>query len=652
MATVERYLRYANTSAAHFAAIGANVTAGGGGGTSGNPYATWAQLMGDVESFAPDHSADDLVCHIHPATNIPTPGVRFDTWTGLGRSTNWRSITLQRWQEMVDAEPLYADWYPTFDTLTYVASGSWTQGSISAGTWSAGTGDVFKLTGTQARYSDINYFHCWVGHEAGDTRGGRGSWNFAGTPCRTLSDVTQEGDYQLTQNGTTVDVYFKTGTTGSNPTAKYGSFCFHARGDSSVLGQVGLDVVNCKGITFRDMQAYGGALFGPFASGTGAEVNEDHTLIRPRHFMSIGQGIQMQTGDDGAAAPYNNPYSGQIIRNIYIEDPVMIAGESPRRAKGAFTVNGMERGQQHGIFLAGVLENVDIRMDNGSTIEGYSHGAISITHGIVNTPYADQYPKNVHLYSTDGTGTLVGSLFYARALIFLVPINGTVSNLRISQQTIQSQIGGQVRLRSVYFDDTCINWRDNLGTGQNDQNGGQHLWMMPGPGANITTHDVRVIGGRHVVTDNFVFWGTTTTAITPPDEMQFIGNLIVDLGGVRYFPDATDAQQGYTRLTTPFLCETKSSGAGPEYGIKRNLFVLDSACLGIANRHTGSGMPSANATVGNYPVVAATATAWSGQITQNQADTLTNFGFDANLSLLAAPNTPSQTGPRSGRNYR
>lgn len=167
MATTTIYVQPANAGPAHTAIFGA-LPAGGGAGTEGSPYSTFAAMALVVTDTSVDRSGDNLIVNIHPAASFRGGASQsYAVWSGLGRGNNWGNILLQRWQAKIDADPGYADWYPTIDTTQPITA--WTQGSITAGVWSAGAGDVYRAD-VQAGETSWVYFRCWVGHDWRDTR--------------------------------------------------------------------------------------------------------------------------------------------------------------------------------------------------------------------------------------------------------------------------------------------------------------------------------------------------------------------------------------------------------------------------------------------------------------------------------------------------
>lgn len=650
MAIVDRYLQIANTSAAHSVVFGGNLAAGGGAGTAGSPWATWSAASTEIKSTAPDHSADDLVVHMHPACSVSVASANLDVWTDIGRGTRYKSVTLKRWAQKVTDDPRYEGWRPCFDTTQNTTA--WTRGSVSAGVWTAGVGQVWRSnTFVTASVDPIatpssaaGFFMAWGGHENGDTRIAQVD-PYAPTVeglavCQNLDLLTERGDYCWTvDSGSNSYLYVHTGSTALNPTQSFGSIAWQC-GTGNY--QSGIYIRNCRNITFEDIMILGNGIDLKEGALNG-EANDNIRFMRPWLGLNLKNCLAGYTGDPTAQVPGTN-----VCTNILIDTPTGNTVDT-KRMKGPMYAG---RSSQNMISFVGQIDRLEI-VDY--VLAGSSHGHIQCHHANVSTSYVDQYPRNINVWTkTPGRGRILCSPNYSRAFTMLVPINGSIRGMRVSGQTTQSQFGGTVDME-VWFDGTCVNWRDNAGSPSTNNNNNAHLWYQPGPYSTYFSSAFersRVIGGRHHVKDNFAFWGLTTAAITPPESVKFIGCLIYDEGGTRYREESGEANNGWLRYKTPFICNTLSAEAGPIYGIQQNMVVLSAGCDGLAARATVSGKPLANASGATYALTAVTATDWSGNISGNVSGTLADFGFDAALNYVGARNTPVQTGPRVGRGYR
>jgi hypothetical protein len=115
MATFNHYYRTANSaSTLPYGAVSAD---GAPDGTADHPWSSFTSGGGAVETLVEStasHDTDDLVLHFHPACVFNSADTTFDTWTDPGNGAGaWNSITLKRWQAIVDASPLYEGWYPS-----------------------------------------------------------------------------------------------------------------------------------------------------------------------------------------------------------------------------------------------------------------------------------------------------------------------------------------------------------------------------------------------------------------------------------------------------------------------------------------------------------------------------------------------------------
>lgn len=651
MATVNKYLQIDNTSVAHNAVFGASLPAGGGSGTDISPWSTWSAASTEIKSTAPDHSADDLVVHMHPACTVSVAAANLDIWTDIGRGTRYKSVTLKRWEQKVIDDPRYEGWRPCFDTTQNTTS--WTSGTVSGGVFTPGTGPVWKSnTFVTAAYDPIStpssaagYFMAWGGHENGDSRIRQIDPYVPTveglTVCQNLNLLTECGDYcWVVSSGSNSDLYVHTGSTTLNPTQAFGSIAWQCATGNY---QSGLYIRNCRNITFEDVMILGNGVDLKEGALSG-EINDNIRFIRPWLGLNLKNCLAGYTGDPSVGVPGTN-----VCTNIMIDTPTGNTVDT-KRMKGPMYAG---RSSQNMISFVGQIDGLEI-VD--PILCGSSHGHIQCHHANVNTTYVDQYPKNIKVWvKTPGRGRIICSPNYSRAFTMLVPINASIRGLRVSNQTTQSQFGGTVDVVNVWFDDTCVNWRDNAGSPSTNNNNNAHLWYQPGPYSTYFGNGVersRVIGGKHHIKDNFAFWGLTTAAITPPGSVQFIGCLLYDEGGVRYRQESSEANQGWTRYKTPFICVTKSAEVGPVYGISRNMVVLAPGCDGLAARTTVAADPTSNASGANFALTAVTATDWTGNISDNVPGTLAEFGFDASLNYNGARKTPAQTGPRVGRGYR
>lgn len=639
MATVSRYVRTANTSAAHNNTFGALV-GGGGAGTSGSPYSTWAQLMADLEDTATDHSADDFVAYLHPAAYFAHPGgTDFDVWTDLCRGNSWKSITLRRWDDIVTGDSRYATWYPSFDSHKNITSGQWTQGFVSGsapGSWSAGAGPVYKFTGTiPATADDPAGTQVWGGHEVGDTTG---TYTIAGTFCLDFSDMTEPGDFCLVDLGATCELYVYADNA-QNPTQKWGSFSYQTNDGSFSLG---LMLRNCRNLTFQDIQAIGAAIVNINYNATSGEANENLRWTRPRHRMGSGRnGMGGSTGQS-AGTGYTN-----YIRDVVIDSPDFVCGSSPRPIKGAISNS---YGSQNGISIIGRVERLTIY---DPMLSGYSHAHIQCHPENVGLAESVQWPKDVNIIVRDAAKGRIAcnSNIHSCGLNLLVPVRCWVGPVRISGQTSQSQFNGDVTFTG-YFDSTCPAFSDPYGS--SNRNLGNHISITADGPYNVgwtTQNRIRLLGARFDnAGEHLAYWYQTL----PASSLSVIGCLIRDRGQVRYLPQQNSAiSAAYTRRRAPFL-GTRTNATNPNgQEIRRNWFQLDAGAEGIASKKTTAGTAAQNADQTNWPIVTVGgAETWSGLVSDNVQGTLAEFGFDSDMNYIGARQTPVQTGPRSGRGYR
>jgi hypothetical protein len=257
MATITEYVNTGNDGAAHTAVFGGPLAGGGtNAGTSANPYNDWATLYARITDTSVNHSADDLVINVHPAT-IYLGGASniFQIITSLGKHANsWKSVRCQIWQSVIDGDARYTDWYPTIDTCQEISS--WTRGYVDGGgafVPDASNGDVYRGEGT-AEYADWRYLLPVGGHDRKDCRTSTRPQRMRF--CTALSELSEEADYSLAnKTGTTQYVYVKTGAPGVNPTAKWGhSFVYVAQS----VGREALYFINSANFTWDKLQTNGG----------------------------------------------------------------------------------------------------------------------------------------------------------------------------------------------------------------------------------------------------------------------------------------------------------------------------------------------------------------------------------------------------------
>jgi hypothetical protein len=642
MAVVRRYIQPANNSAAHISVFGGPLAAGGGGGTEGSPWANWNNMETLVEETG--HATDDLLVYAHPAACFLTAGTELDIWDNVGRGTGWASVTIQRWDDKVDANILYEDWYPTMDTHVHVASGSWTGGSISGGVFTPGAGPVFRCVVPGMTGITPGYIRCWGGYMSGDTRA---TWVRSGVWCYTLADIAVEGDYAQVQNGADQYLYVYSGASGVNPTVRWGSFSYN-RG-SGGFGTSSVYHRNCRGITWRDWQVVGGAMrFYPLAGGHTTDI----TFDRFRHRMGAINGITF------------NGLAGTLTSNIRIYEPDCDAGTNETRIdQGDFT---SEMGSQHAVNAQNA--DLDGLLIRNPKFKGYSHAGVFVCgnpgsayggNDAIATSDWMQYPRNVEIEVTDysdGKSTITGSPNYSRAFAFLVPVNCVVGPLRISKQKVQSQICGEVTIRGVRFDDTCGPFSDPFGSG--NYNAGAHMFNQAGPYNSImTSQKLRFHGMVHDNEGEYAMYWQNTGGVPRTDEILFHGGLIRDDGHPRFRPQSgTAITAAYTRLKTPLLGDDEGSQIPFPQQIRDMMFVLDPACDGIAALKNVS-TSQINATTTTHPVVQYNSTgAWGGgRISGNKIGTLEDFGYakvGGQLIFNGRRRTPYRNGGSStGRGY-
>lgn len=644
MGTVSYYYRSVNNATAVLP-YGA-VAAGGGLGTEASPFADFSGVEALVESAAATDT--DLVLYFHPAFCVGGTANTFDEWRNVGRiAGGWERVTIRRWDAIIDSQPLYADWYPTIDTHQFLVNGDWTQGSISAGVWSAGSGDVYRTTATlNISANSPTRLRCWGGHQFGDNTG---AYTIAGTFCAALSDVTEEGDYCMTGSAGAYYLYFKTGTVGSSPSAKYGYFSYATwsnAGNTSIL------VYNPQNLTFQDFQTIGG----PVRVNTLADGDHIDNVTFTRHrarLMNGGNGIECRTTDG---------YRNSRCRNIVIRNPNLDAGSSLRLVKGASSSlaasNGIEcTGNTDGLWIYNPI------------VKGWSHSQIQCQgDDDTGSPLHDTYPRNCHIIYDDPTidSRLSGFNGYSRGLNWVIPGGSAVGPIRISEQRTQSQIGGVVELRGTYWDSTCVAFSDPLGT--DNYNVGNHVTIVPrlvdGHTLAAAVQKVTFNGTRHDCTGGVALYWDVLSAV---DSVHFNGCLVRDDGHLRYRVAGDAGNYFYTRRRCPITAAAQSAAGQAQYQKLTNNFFIFSNTVntveGMVATHISGPTTAANATSTSWPVNQYNETAsgenaainyTSSRIFGNQqvVGATSGLNFDSDLNYSGERNTPVQTGSRPGRGYR
>jgi hypothetical protein len=629
------YAQTANATQAHIAAIGGTLAAGGNtDGTEAGAWSTWATIASKIAETG--HAADTLTIRFHPGCYWNSTADTFQSFSNLGTGTSWASITLERWEAKVTETPAYADWYPGWDTMQLLSA--WEQGSISAGSFVAGSGDVYRHTSTiPVDFAAGSYVRVW-GHEIGDMSGNNRS--MAGRWVNALADLALAGDFQLTNNAT-VTVYIKTGEVGVSPTQKWGAIAYATyinRGEQS------LGITNCKGLTIRKMQTNGGRL--AIQAGTGGRV-DDITLDNYRQRMGgLSSGVLIGT----------NEFTDALGSNINIYDPDLDAGEAASEDVNVVT----ERGAQNGIYIMG---NVDGVLITNPKISGYSHGQIQILPANTGTVDKDAYPANVEIRCDDISGgkcVLTGGPNYQRGLAINIALNGRIGPLRFRQMTVVSQVVGRIDWQSPYFDNTCPEYSDDL---QTKFHVGSAIAPVYAFGFTYTNPRLRVIGGKFDMVGGWAFgWNSNN----PADTLQMIGCLIRDSGHARYSEGvAPDLFQKHTRRVAPVEASHGTAGsAGTPQTLKNNMLVPGGTLDGFIAAKRAGYSQWADATPTIFPVfqanesavggaeAAAGAVDWtSARLSGNQSGTVADFDFDADLNYIGPRRTPIQTGSRAGRGY-
>lgn len=270
----------------------------------------------------------------------------------------------------------------------------------------------------------------------------------------------------------------------------------------------------------------------------------------------------------------------------------------------------------------------------------------------LNTAGINRYPRNIEIYveSSDDLDAGYGVLScsgkgYQRGFNLLVPVNCTMSGLTVSGQTVQSQWGGVVLLRSIKWDSTCIQWGDGFGNGGFGYHMGAMLAGQGGPFSarfNLAASNCRSYG--HTFDNENAEYAAYTNQFRSTD-YTFIGGIVRDNGQARGIPQSNLASSTYTRRVAPFLCTRSTSAAAAYMTIKYNLCAL-TGCEGLASAKLAVS-PSQNATQSTHPIVAVDAVAaWSGQIDGNTEVSVPNAEFDGDLTFVGARKTPDQSGPR------
>jgi len=644
MTTQNYYYRSANSAAT---LPYGTVTAGGGAGSEASPYADFSGVEALVESAAA--SATDLVLHFHPAFCVGGTANTFDQWNNVGRiGGGWTNVTLKRWDAILDTEPLYANWYPTLDTHQYLVNGDWTQGSISAGVWSAGSGDVYRTSATlNISANSPTRLRCWGGHQFGDNLA---TYIIAGCYCAGLSDVTEEGDYCMTGGAGAFYLYFKTGTVGSSPSAKYGYFGYATwsnAGNTSILAY------NPQNLTFQDMQTIGGPIrVSTLADG---DMIDNITFTRPRaRMMNGGNGIECRTVDG---------YRNSRCRNIVVRDPNMNAGASLNLVKGASSSlpasNGLEfSGSTDGLWVYNPI------------IEGWSHAQIQCQgDDDTGSPLHDTYPRNCHIIIddiSDGKGIITGMNGYSRGLNWVIPGGSTIGPLRISGQRTLSQVGGVLELRGTYWDDTCIAFSDPLGS--DNYNVGNHVSivarLVDGHDLDPSVQHVRFCGTKHDLVGGVALYWDVLSAV---DSVEFNSCLVRDDGHTRLRVSGDSGNYFYTRRRCPITAAAQSAAGQSEYQKLINSYFIfsntEDTVEGMVATHISGPTTAANATAVSWPVNQYDEAA-SGEDPAINYTTARIFGnqevvgatsgldFDSSLEYTGTRRTAIQTPSIRGRGYK
>lgn len=641
MAITRKYIQPANTNAKH-AAIFGTLAAGGGLGTDVSPWANWNNMEALVESTG--QATNDLEVYVHPAASFASPGSQFLLWDNVGRGTGWASVKIMRWDDKVADDIRYEDWYPTIDSHVYVASGSWTRGTISGNTFVAGAGTIYRMLVPSVPYVHPATVRCWGGTTFGDTRA---THTVPCVWCYTLADVDLPGDFATAMNGADMYVYVNSGSATNNPTVEWGGFSYHK---VSGNGTVTIYQRDSRGVTWKDFQCIGGML--RFMPPSGGHTN-DLTLDHIRHRMCVGNGVTFTS------------YAGTDIKNTRILEPDFDSGCHPTREdRGAFS---HELQSQNGINSLG--GNVDGFLVRNPKIRGYSHGNFFIgsNPGVAGGASDDlyktditQYPRNVEIECTDysdGKCVLTGGPGYQRAFAFLMPINCVVGPLRVTQQTVQSQIGGDVTLRGVQFDDTCGPWSDPWGSG--NFNAGAHLFNQTGSYTSVfPVQKLRLMGCVHDNEGEYAMYWQNTSGHPTRGEILFHGGLVRDDGHVRYRPQSGNSTTAAcTRLKTPYLGDDEGSQIPFAQQIRDTMFVLDPACDGIAALKNVSSS-TINATTSTHPPIQYNSTgAWGGGLISGNSQSTSLATFDyakigGKLVFTGRRRTPYRNGGSStGRGY-
>jgi hypothetical protein len=554
MATVDRFVQTANT---HPSVPGGNPGNGGGLGSSVSPFFTMAQINTEVIGGS---ASDDLVLHCHPAAVFTSSAANLQVWDDLGRASGYRSITFQRWAQKIVDTPGLADWYPGTDTLVYPADGSFTEGSITGSTWSAGTGDVFRISIATANLwgaSAAGNLRCWGGRLYGDRRLALGVTMY-GVCCGTLDYVTEAGDYALADNGSGgTFLYIKTGATSVKPTARWGAFSWH---QASGPGSNSFFLRNPKRFRTIDWLSCGGTVW--HRPNSANKNNDQCSYIRPKVRLTVGNGLQFINTRDQiqfTTAPLSGSVSGTLTavfagstntyfitfgnseqrtatltngsatvnwsagggaltsdaRNDYagygltatdtggtwdcfVNEPDMHSGQHPTKPDKNIQT---ERNGQDGVQALGNVGSlasaatIDALVASGwygtlqtgqwrggfgirnPKIVGFSHGGFVIGPDKLTTSNLDTFPNNAQILCddvSDGKCVITGGPNYQRGFGFLVPVNGTIGPLTITEQSTQSQVGGNITIRNPLFIN-CTNGQDPLNaTGGGKYNNGTH----------------------------------------------------------------------------------------------------------------------------------------------------------------------------------
>jgi hypothetical protein len=634
------YAQTGNNTAAHNTIFGGPLTASGSpDGSSANPWSSWSTIAAKINETT--HASDTLTIRLHPACFWSGEGANiFQSFSNLGTAGKWASIKIERWEDKVAEQPLYALWKPGWDTLQPVTSGQWERGSVVAGAFVPGAGDVYRYTTTITDpYSTIR---CWGGHEIGDMRA---VWSIAGRSCAPMGAMSVAGDYFLS-GASPRTLYVKTGDGAANPTQKWGSFCFITYAD---LGYNSLDITNAENVTFQDVASLGGIL--RFKCGAGTNTLRNIKLIRARQKMGgLGSGLNI-------TAAFNTDSRGYGLEII---DPDLDAGESiVGRDIGVMS----ERSAQNGVHAVGNWDGILI---TNPKISGYSHGQIQILPSEDYTLDKDYFPRNVEIRcddTSDGKCVLTGGPNYQRGFNLNIAYNGRVGPLKHRNMTVMNQVNGRIDFQTQDVDPSNLDFSDPLNI--HASGGKYHINSGFAPGSNAFLFSyanarVRFFGAKIDLTNIFAFtWGS----VGVQDTILIRGSLIRDAGLQRWVGGfGSPSEFKYTRRAVPIAAAASQTPSDSPYqSIKDNLFILAPACVGMASFKPAGQTQNANGTSATQPVIQHNETVsvengsvnWTAaRVSGNRRGTEADFGFDASLAYIGPRLTPVQTGARVGRGYR